>query len=302
MKFLANYIMRGPLQAILVASVTALLGLLLPPLSYLSGAVVGLVALRLGARETVKVIAGACAATAGLGLLLVHNPLLPLAFLLAMWGPAFAAAYALRRSVRLERSLLVAVLFGSVVVFGLHASIDVPAEWWRSFLQHMAGQGSAEQQAALAPMLDDAAKLMTGLVAAAVAFGIMVSLLLARWWQALLYNPGGFREEFHRLRFGKAVAVVAVVLLAVAWQAPPGLEVVADLLPLALLLQLLQGIALVHGLVARKGANRGWLVAMYLLLGLPMVAMQTALTLAVAGLVDNWMDFRTFFGTSDRTQ
>jgi hypothetical protein len=67
-------------------------------------------------------------------------------------------------------------------------------------------------------------------------------------------------------------------------------------------LHLLQGIAVVHGLVARSGANVGWLVAMYVLLLLPMVTTQTALTLAVAGMVDNWMDFRTRMGAGKPEQ
>jgi hypothetical protein len=46
----------------------------------------------------------------------------------------------------------------------------------------------------------------------------------------------------------------------------------------------------------------GWLVAMYVLLLLPMVTTQTALTLAVAGMVDNWMDFRTRLGSGKPNQ
>ena len=68
---------------------------------------------------------------------------------------------------------------------------------------------------------------------------------------------------------------------------------------LKLLLLLLQGLAVVHAVVARSGASVGWLVAVYVMLALPVVMAQTALVLAVAGLVDNWMNFRTFFGSKD---
>jgi len=302
MRFLANYIMRGPLQAVVVTSVTALLGLLLPPLGYLSGAAVGLVSLRLGLRAALKVVAGATLATAALGLLLVGNPLAPLAFLLVLWLPLLVTSHSLRRTANLARSLWLAALFGATVVVGFHAAVDIPAQWWSGFLQRMLEQATPEQLAVLQPVLAEVARLMTGLLAAAVALGIALSLLLARYWQAALYNPGGFRAEFHGLRLGKAAGLVLVVLLVPAWMAQPGLQLLTDLLPLALLLHLLQGIALVHALVAMSSASVGWLVAMYVLLGLPMVMTQTALTLAVAGFVDNWMDFRARFAARRRGQ
>lgn len=302
MRFLANTIMRGPMAAILVTSVAAMLGLLLPPLGYLSAAAVGLVTLRLGLLEAGKVVVGSMVATAVLGGLLLGNPMAPLAFLLVLWLPLLVTAYSLRRTGNLARSLLLAGLFGVMLVFGFHAGVDDPAGWWREMLYRMVEQATTEQQEVLRPVLDDMAGLMTGMVGAAVALGVALSLFLARWWQAALYNPGGFRSEFHALRLGRPLTAATVLLLALAWMQTPGLAVLTDLLPLALLLHLLQGMALVHGLVARSGANVGWLVAMYVLLLLPMVTTQIALTLAVAGMVDNWMDFRTRLGAGKPNQ
>jgi hypothetical protein len=302
MRFLANTIMRGPMAAILVTSVAAMLGLLLPPLGYLSAAAVGLVTLRLGLAEAGKVVAGSMLATAVLGGMLVGNVMAPLAFLLVLWLPLLVTAWSLRRSGDLARSLLLAGLFGVTVVLGFHAGVDDPAGWWRELLQRMTEQATAEQQEVLRPVLDDMAGLMTGMVGAAVALGVTLSLLLARWWQAALYNPGGFRSEFHALRLGRSVTGATVLLLVLNGLQPTGLGLLTDLLPLALLLHLLQGIAVVHSLVARSGANVGWLVAMYVLLLLPMVTTQAALTLAVAGMVDNWMDFRTRLGAGKPKQ
>lgn len=302
MRFLANTIMRGPMAAILVTSVAAMLGLLLPPLGYLSAAAVGLVTLRLGLAEAGKVVAGSMVVTAVLGGVLVGNPMAPLAFLLALWLPLLVTAWSLRRTGNLARSLLLAGLFGVMVVFGFHAGVDDPAGWWRNLLYRMVEQTTPEQQEVLRPVLDDIAGLMTGMVGAAVALGVALSLLLARWWQAVLYNPGGFRREFHALRLGRVATGGTVLLLALSWLQTPGLAIFADLLPLALMLHLLQGLALVHSLVARSGANVGWLVATYVLLLLPMVTTQTALTLAVAGMVDNWMDFRTRLGSGKPKQ
>ncbi|GAB4290364.1 MAG: hypothetical protein Kow0096_03760 [Thiohalomonadaceae bacterium] len=284
------------MAAILVTSVTAMLGLLLPPLGYLSAAAVGLVTLRLGVAEAGKVVAGSLVATAVLGGLVVGNPMVPLAFLLALWLPLLLTAWSLRRTADLARSLWLAALFGVMVVLGFHVGVHDPAGWWREFLHRIVEQAPAEQQAVLLPVLDEMAGLLTGMIGAAVTLGVVLSLFLARWWQAVLYNPGGFRSEFHALRLGRVPSGVTVLLLALAWWQPAGLGLLVDLLPLALLLHLLQGVALVHALVARNRANVGWLVAMYVLLLLPMVTTQLALTLAVAGMVDNWMDFRARMG------
>jgi hypothetical protein len=302
MRFLANTIMRGPMAAILVTSVTAMLGLLLPPLGYLSAAAVGLVTLRLGLAEAGKVVAGAVLATAVLGLVILGNALTPLAFLLVLWLPLLVTAWSLRRTSDLARSLLLAGLFGVMVVLGFHLGVDDPAGWWRGLLQHMAEQATAEQREVLLPVLDEIAGLMTGMVSAAVAMGVALSLFLARWWQALLFNHGGFSREFRALRLGRGPALVTVLLLALNWAQLPGIALLNDLLPLALLLSMMQGVAVVHGVVAGTGARKGWLVAMYVMLLLPMVTTPTALTLAVAGMVDNWMDFRAYFGARNRNQ
>ncbi len=302
MRFLANYIMRGPLQAILVTSVTALLGLLLPPLGYLSGAALALVTLRFGLVEAAQVIGGSIVATALLGTLLVGNPLPPLVYALLLWLPVVVVAYSLRRTVNLARSLLLAALFGAMVVVGVHLGIADPTAWWSGVLQHMIAEAAPEQQQVLKPVLSDAARLMTGIVAVAVALGITVSLLLARWWQAQLYNPGGFRSEFHGLRLGRTVALATLLLVAATAMSLPGSSLLGDLVPVLLLLQLLQGLAVIHAIVARSSASVGWLVAVYVMLALPVVSAQTAFTVAVAGLVDNWMNFRTLFGSKDREQ
>lgn len=302
MRFLANTIMRGPMAAILVTSVTAMLGLLLPPLGYLSSAAVGLVTLRLGLAEAGKVVAGAALATAVLGAVAIGNALAPLAFLVVLWLPLLVTAWSLRRTSDLARSLLLAGLFGVMVVLGFHLGVDDPAGWWRGLLQRMTEQATAEQREVLLPTLDEIAGLMTGMVGAAVAMGVALSLFLARWWQALLFNHGGFSREFRALRLGRGPALVTVLLLALNWAQLPGIVLLTDLLPLALLLCMLQGVAVVHGVVAGTGARKGWLAAMYVMLLLPMVTTPTALTLAVAGMVDNWMDFRAYFGARNRNQ
>jgi hypothetical protein len=57
-----------------------------------------------------------------------------------------------------------------------------------------------------------------------------------------------------------------------------------------LLLFMVQGVAVVHGIVAIRAAHRGWLAAMYLLLFILMP--MSLFAIALTGFFDHWLDYR----------
>ncbi len=293
MKLLAAYVMRGRMQAVVVTAVTALLALILPPLSYVSGGAVALVTLRVGPRPGLVVIASATLAVAFLGTVVFGTAVMGGIYALALWLPLWLLGIRLRRTVDLARTLRLAAGFGVALVLAVYATTTDPAGWWVDTLAEFIAESGippVERE-----VLADLAGLMTGLTAMALTLGLVGSLLLGRWWQALLFNAGGFRSEFHALRLGRAAAYFAFALLIVASLPLATLQAIAlELAVVAVALFAVQGLAIAHGLVGATGASKGWLVAVYalLLLMLP----QTALTLAVAGLADNWFDFRGHFG------
>ncbi len=307
MQFLAAYVLKGRMQAVMVTAVMAILALLLPPFSYLSGATVALVTLRHGLQAGLQLSLLATAAVAVLMLLLQLPPQLSGVFLLVLWLPVWALAISLRRTASPVRSIVLAVLFGLMVLLGLYLAIDNPSEWWQQFLhQLMAPMLQQMPQAELQQWEADIAilaPLMGGIVAAGMVASLLGSLLLGRWWQALLFNPGGFGEEFRRLRLGQPLGLVAVLLAVghLLWQLAEagGGSIPRDLLALAQVAFALQGIAVAHALVRSNKAHRGWLVALYLLLLLFMGPM--VLLLAMVGVLDNWLDFRRKFGRGKQT-
>lgn len=295
MKFLATYVMRGQKEAVLVTSVTALLSLIFFPLSYISAAVVGLVTLHIGTRQGLVVAAISGALMAALAQLLVGSFLPALAYLLLLWLPLWWIASRLRRGERLSLSLLQSAVFGVVLIAGFYLVLDDPAAWWRVLLDesfHIIFQGENEIDSnQLSLMIEQMATLMTGMMAVAFLLHLLGSLFLARWWQALLFNPGGFGIEFREIRLGRIAAGVTLGLLIVAFTM--GGALLIDLLLIMGMLFMLQGIAVVHGLVYNRKAHQGWLIGQYALL---IVAMpQTVMTLALAGLIDNWFNFRGFW-------
>src|SRR3569832_556219 len=75
MRGFAQYIMRGRVQAMLVAVAMAILSLVLPPMNYLSSAVIALVTLRRGWQEGLIIIVGASAV---MTLFTLVTPLIPI--------------------------------------------------------------------------------------------------------------------------------------------------------------------------------------------------------------------------------
>lgn len=301
MRAIANFVMRGRVQAIGVVSAFALLSFLLMPISWpvswISGACVGLVVLAKGPRDGVLVILGATVVLSIVSTLLMGNPLMGFAYATVIWLPVWLLANNLRQNIGLSMVLLMGALLGVVMTVGIYVTLESPADWW---YEHVTEQviPMMEEAGVVLPTgpeyeqsIKEATRLMTGMLATLVVFGVSVGLLVARWWQAMLYNPGGFAREFHSLRIG-SVAAGGGALIAVLAYSGDGYfpELSANLLPVVIALFLFQGLAVVHNLVARTGGNKGWLIATYILL---VFSMPYALKLvAGVGLVDNWLNIR----------
>ena len=199
---IGKYILSGRPQAIATTAFSALASLLVPPLVYLiSGPVVGLITLRKGPAAGLQI---------GLGALLVLQLLAWLAGLpgqpglmvaLVVWLPVWAGATALRLTGRQGLLLLALVTLAALFVVAVYLLVGDAAAFWRQWLDGMLDKALpparvADYKAALAPALP----LFTALLAAAWVLNSFAAVLLARWWQARLFNPGAFQAEFHALR------------------------------------------------------------------------------------------------------
>lgn len=302
MRGLASLVMRGPLVAALVAAACGILALLLPPLVIPSGAAVALVTLRRGPVQGLWVTLLAAVGGGLLAWLAVGAPLLAVTLGLMLWLPLLLLAVVLRRSISLALTLQIAGLLGLLAVLAFYLVLGDPAVWWRQIVSEMMANldaaGVFPQPAVrdrLGEIFNAWAPLAPGQLVFSTLLTLLLALLLARWWQAALYNPGGFRQEFHALRLGRMPATAMAVLL--------GLSLISiHPLPINLCLALaaiylLQGLALVHGLVARAGLGRVWLVVFYVGLILVLALWQLLLILAV---LDAWIDFRARLKPANR--
>lgn len=301
MRALASFIMQRRVQAVLMATGFALLGLLVPLAGYLSGAAVALVTLRRGALEGLLVIGGATVSAAVLALLMWGDGALALAFVLGMWLPLWLLAMVWRNTVSLAQTLQTAAGIGVLFVILMHLVLSDPAAWWRDFLNVLRpameqtglfGSGEGADR-----VLEGAAQVMTGLMAAAVVFSLMISLVIARWWQSALYNPGGFRLEFHALRLSRGAAIVLVVVLALS-MVDSVAALANDIAMVGVAMYLFQGLALMHRIAAAFHAPTLWLVGMYVVIVL--VAPQMVMLLSAMGFADTWFDFRARLSGPER--
>ena len=298
MRILASYILRGPMQAVAVSASFGLLTLLLPPLSYLSGGAVGLVTLRHGPRQGAVVVIGAMLAMALLGVLVLGSVILPLVLAVALWLPLWALAAVLWRSGSLVLTVQLAALLGLAWVIGMHLWLGPPAVFWIELLERirpaLEQMQSGSSTAELEQRLQALAGVMTGALGAAMVVSLLLNLFLARWWQSLLFHPGGLRSELHGLRLGYTIGTLVILLIALTGLGGGSVAATArDGLWALGAVYLLCGLAVLHSLAAHLRLHTAWLVVLYGVLFIDPVHL--APFLALLGFADSWVNFRCYF-------
>ncbi|WP_339486819.1 hypothetical protein [Pseudomonas sp. EL_65y_Pfl2_R95] len=281
MRALAEFIMRGRVQATLVVVGSAAL----PLLFWLSAAAGCLVLLRRGLSDALGILAWAL--LPALGWWYFGEP----RTLMVLLG-ALGMGLLLRSSMSWNRVLLCSVALG--LVYGLvlgavfREPIDAMAGELNKLMPQMLDgvyqQMSVDERARLDSLI---APVLTGLLAALLQIVSLLSLMLGRYWQALLYNPGGFGREFRTLRLPPPLAMLLLVGMLLGPNLGPQMAMLTPLcsVPLAF-----AGIALIHGLVAQGRMSKFWLVGMYITLLLFMQL--TYPLLVVIAIVDSLFDFR----------
>ena len=289
MRALAEFIMRGRMQATLVVAGCAAL----PLLGWLGAAAGCLVLLRRGLQDAIGVLA--------LGLLVALIWWLQLgdpAELLLLLG-ASSLALVLRASESWVRTLLVSVALGLVfsVLIGaaFRPQIEALAQEIIKVLPLVLGelyqQFSVDERARLSALI---APTLIGLIAVVMQIGSVLCLMLGRYWQALLYNPGGFGREFRSVRIpvGPAMLLLALMVIGPNLGSQMTFMVLFGSVPLVF-----AGLALIHGLVAQKRLATFWLVGTYITL---LIFTQLIYPLLVVlAIVDGLIDFRGRLASKD---
>ena len=277
MRVLAEFIMRGRMQACLVG----VFGSLLP---FVSVSTIGLVTLRKGAAEGFIVSLWVI-----LPLLLSYMFSASSPFMAVVSGVALInmalVANAHRVTADWNFSLGIATLSGVVLVCLAALLFQAEMNDFVNELEEMLATASEQSGQTMLVLTRNG---FLAFVAWVVIFNTVIGLVLSRWWQALLYNPGGFQEEFQMLRLSPKLSLVCLSIFIAGLALGGNYQLWLRLASTPLLIG---GLAIVHYVVQHKGFGRQVLVVMYV--GLFLFGPVLMVLLGALGAADSVMNFRT---------
>ncbi len=270
--------MRGRLQALLI--IVAGAGSLL--FCWISAAALALVTLRKGAGYGASLFMWALLPAGTL--LYVSGDSGPLALLVG----TMALAIVLRSTVNLSLSVLagvgIGVSTGLVLMAFATEYLNQMVAFFGEFLITLEEQLSQEGQDVILPRPE--AGQIAGMLGAATAMMSILCLLLARYWQAALYNADAFGAEFKALRYSITVSAVLAALAIALW----GLgEQYRSWAMICLIPLTFAGLALMHARVEALGQSAGWLTWFYIIW---LMFDPVKLLLVLFVIADSWINFR----------
>ena len=253
MRDLAEFIMRGRWQALAVAVIGSVLVIAAP----VSAAAIALVTLGRSVPDGAWIalwsllpalLLGWVSGDYGTGLLLLS---------VFVGAAVLAQTYSL--SLALVAVVPVSALGGVVLLAFNSAFLDALLMMFDTWIEALE---SGADDAAVIEIMRPSVPQVAGLMAVGNSLLACLSLLLGRYWQAALYKPGAFGDEFRALRLPSlwAVALVLVVIAGAvggrevaAWTALAGIPVT------------ICGFALLHHVARDRQLGFGFLAVSYML-------------------------------------
>lgn len=274
MRALAEFIMRGRVQA----SVVALIGSWFP---LISPATVALVSLRHGTLDGIMILLWALLPALVTFWMSEMSPLMPMVTITG-FAVTLSAAQLLRNGASWSQTLMGLVAISCLIGGCFGIAMPEPIQQITQLLNEMLVE--FEKNGQVLPALSET--FVIGLISYVIAASSLLSLLLARWWQSLLYNPGGFQQEFHQMRLTPPQALLCVGIAFFCWLQAGDLQTWLGLVMLPLQMV---GLAIAHYAVKARNLGKQWLVMLYL--GMLLVGPITVL-LGIIAVFDSWTNLR----------
>ena len=279
------------MQAAFFVIVSTIVSLLIPLMIVFSNAAIALITLRKGWQQGVVYTLLATATLAFIGIALKQQVSNGIVAGLAIWLPIVLITSTLAMTKSWSKTLQLTLILGASGILLFHLVYPDTETYWKAVLEPMKPLLQEVYQlkgSNIDDILNDAARWMTGTFTAAFAVIAIISLIIARNWQARLYNPGGFGEEFRQIVIGKQFAIALLVGIAIAVITQSQLFV--ELILVGITVFMFQGLSLAHALVKQRDMNIRWLVGLYVLMLILLIHM--IVLLATFAIIDNFVDFR----------
>lgn len=291
-----DFILQSRLQAMGVAFVCSYI----PLLGSVSILIAGLVTLRKGAIDGLLVVLAITlpyifryySADSAQSDVILVGLLLGISSNILVW----LFALLLRRCNNWSMILEYSALLGIIIVGLLHFFYPDIQNWWNTQLIKYFNKTAAivsgvasspamdEQQVAVVNLIKSYA---TGLFLVSMLFNVILQLILSRWWQAAMFNPGGLRKELHHIRLSHVLSIVWLMSIGLAWL---GSDVIKDMTPVLCAVFGAAGLSFMHCYFSNVKNTLVWLIILYLLI--IWLFPLSIILLAVVALFDVWMDLR----------
>jgi len=200
----------------------------------------------------------------------------------------------------------VASLAGVLAVCLVHVVYPEVAQWWGQHLQEyytqaqsiagsisngaeQAGKAVTKLTTAQVETINETKYFATGLMVAAVLFNAVLQLAVARWWQAVMFQPGSLRQELHNIRLSRLAGSLFVVSL-VFWFWDN--SVIVDIMPILFLLFCGAGLSLVHYMLGFMRSPTVWIWIVFLYVMLFLAVPYSIIMISLLALLDIWFDIR----------
>ncbi len=280
----ARWITERDFRAALMAAGLVLLPLLAPA----SCAMLVLVALQRGPGAAWRTGAIAAALLAAVAWASGAHPTAGVLSAVMIWAPTIAVVQFLISSGSLSTAARLATT-GAILLAGTWAIVaPVQGETWLDLVTTMVAPLAAQTGADPGMLADRLLALLPGIIAASLLLVTLAGLFLGMWLHAGLARPGAFGEAFRELQLGPVLGGVSA--LAIAGAFTTGHPVAAAVALAAVSGLLVQGIAVMHGIVRAKGMHRAWLFAGWS--ALVVLSPWAMMGFAMYGLADTLMDLR----------
>ena len=298
MQRLIRFIMAGRTQAIIIAVLFTILSIFIPPIALLSHSTIALVTLRHGWLFGLQISLLASGLLLLFFFTLIEDPIRFTLLILLQWLPVILLASLLMKTVSWQRTLQTTFAMSVIALLLFYYFVPEPENFWLTLLEQTLKPLLIEAQMPLVKietLFAETIPWMTGALIAIIMLGWITTLLLARYWQATLYNPKGFAKEFQQISLGKIMALlmIAITILSLINNES---KLFSELLLLGMVVFLFQGLSISHAMVNQLKMGKGWLVGLYIFL---LLAFQLVIMiLAIVGTIDNFAKFRQRFSSA----
>lgn len=191
----------------------------------------------------------------------------------------------------------IAAFIGLVLIVLIHGIFPELQNWWVAQLTAYLNKtatllgslatndvGTADEMRVLAA---NTKRYIVGFVIASVVLNALLQLLIARWWQAAIFNPGGLRKELHQIRLSYVFAAAFIAIMGLAYT---GNALGVDMMPIMITVFCIAGLSMIHYGLASKKASLIWIVMVYL--GIIFIFPMGIALVSLVGLLDSMLNLR----------